>query len=177
MRIEPKHIISLTLLQEATIRLGKYFIIVRLELHVSVSVLDSAMMRAKERKHNSPQATPSPACQPVHSCISLPLPGSAFSYARCRSPPHRPTAAHGTSYPGTRTRTPLRRLFGPPRTPSAREPKSGRGVAPATNSEQTMILQNDRLPIPKTLRNPPPLLPIQHHAPKLRINSMIPIKP
>lgn len=40
-----------------------------------------------------------------------------------------------------------------------------------------MVLQDDRLPITQVLCNPPPLLPIQDHAAKLRVYRMILIKP
>ena len=35
-----------------------------------------------------------------------------------------------------------------------------------------MVLQNDRLPVPERLRDPPPLLPIEHHAAEVVVNSV-----
>ena len=45
------------------------------------------------------------------------------------------------------------------------------------HGQEAMVLQDDRLPIAEVLRDPLPLLPIEHHPSKLRVHRMVFIKP
>jgi hypothetical protein len=51
------------------------------------------------------------------------------------------------------------------------------GTYRSTNGQQAVILQNHRLSHPQRPRDPPSLLPVQHHPPEIIVNRMIFPKP